>query len=230
MKKQILLILPLMFTLLNINAQKSSIILRGGLNLANVTISENGRIDDAKTLTSFQAGFIGDISLGQFVSLQPGLLVTGKGSKTQSGETTDANYFKATSNPIYLEVPLNLVFKFGAKDGPNFFAGAGPYLAVGIAGKNKTEGKIFGTAFNSGMNIEWSNDDPTTLDYEEGVGFGIMERFDYGLNGTAGIDLKKAVLSVNYGLGLAKLQSGSDSSDDENNKHRVLSFTIGFKL
>ena len=174
MKKNILLVFPLMFTLLNINAQKSSIILRGGLNLANVTISENGRIDDAKTLTSFQAGFIGDISLGQFVSLQPGLLVTGKGSKTQSGETTDANYFKATSNPIYLEVPLNLVFKFGAKDGPNFFAGAGPYLAVGIAGKNKTEGKIFGTAFNSGMNIEWSNDDPTTLDYEEGVGFGIM--------------------------------------------------------
>ena len=229
MKKNILLILPLLLILLNVNAQKSSIILRGGVNLANVTISENGRIDDAKAITSFQAGLIGDISLGQFVSLQPGLLVTGKGSKTQSGETTDANYFKATSNPLYLEVPLNLVFKFGADDGPRFFAGAGPYLAIGIAGKNKTEGKIFGTAFSSENNIDWSNDDPTTLTYEEGVGFGVMKRFDYGLNGTAGIDLRKAVLSVNYGLGLAKLQSGSENSD-ENNKHRVLSFTIGFKL
>ena len=138
MKKYVLLILPSLFALSNVNAQKSSIILRGGVNLANVTISENGRIDDAKTLTSFQAGFIGDIGLGQFVSLQPGLLVTGKGSKTQSGETTDANYFKATSNPIYLEVPLNLVFKFGAKDGPSFFAGAGPYLAIGIAGYHYT--------------------------------------------------------------------------------------------
>src|SRR6185436_14759659 len=157
MKKYVLLILPSLFALSNVNAQKSSIILRGGVNLANVTISENGRIDDAKTLTSFQAGFIGDVSLGQFFSLQPGLLVTGKGSKTQSGETTDANYFKATTNPIYLEVPLNLVFKFGANGGPNFFAGAGPYLAVGIAGKNKTEGKIFGTAFNSESNIDWSN-------------------------------------------------------------------------
>ena len=75
----------------------------------------------------------------------------------------------------------------------------------------------------------WSDDDPT-LNYEEGAGFGIMKRFDYGLNGTAGIDLRKVVISVNYGLGLAKLQSGSDSSDDDNNKHRVLSFTIGFKL
>src|SRR6187401_3260080 len=132
MKKYVLLILPSLVALCNVNAQKSSIILRGGLNLANITVTEGGRVDDAKSLATFQAGFIGDISLCQYVSLLPGLLVTGKGSKTQSGETTDANYFKATSNPIYLEVPLNLVFKFGAKDGPNFFAGAGPYLAVGI--------------------------------------------------------------------------------------------------
>ena len=230
MKKHIFLILPSLFILSIVTAQRSSIILRGGLNLANVTISENGRVDDAKNLASFQAGFIGDVSLGQFISLQPGLLITGKGSKTQSGESTDANYFKATTNPIYLEVPLNLVFKFGANNGPNFFAGAGPYLAIGIAGKNKTEGKFLGTSFSNESDIVWSDDDPTTLNYEEGAGFGNMKRFDYGLNGTAGIDLKKAVLSVNYGWGLAKLQSGSNSTDDDNNKHRVLSFTIGFKL
>ena len=216
--------------LLNINAQRSSIILRGGLNLANITVTEGGRVDDAKTLASFQAGFIADFSLGQFVSLQPGLLVTGKGSKTQSGEPTDANYFKATTNPIYLEVPLNLVFKFAANDGPNFFVGAGPYLAIGIAGKNKTEGKFLGTSFSNESDIVWSDDDPTTLEYEEGAGFGIMKRFDYGLNGTAGIETKNIVLSANYGLGLAKLQSGSNSSEDDKNKHRVLSFTIGFKL
>ena len=193
MKKHIFLILPSLFILSIVTAQRSSIILRGGLNLANVTISENGRVDDAKNLASFQAGFIGDVSLGQFISLQPGLLITGKGSKTQSGESTDANYFKATTNPIYLEVPLNLVFKFGANNGPNFFAGAGPYLAIGIAGKNKTEGKFLGTSFSNESDIVWSDDDPTTLNYEEGAGFGIMKRFDYGLNGTAGIDLKKAV-------------------------------------
>ena len=79
-------------------------------------------------------------------------------------------------------------------------------------------------------NIEWSDDDPSTLDQEEGTGFGIMKRFDYGLNGTAGIETKNILLSVNYGLGLAKLQSGSNSSDDDKNKHRVLSFSIGFKL
>ena len=229
MKKILLLILP-PFILLSANAQKTSAILRAGLNLANVSITESGRIDDAKTLTSFQVGIIGDINLADFIALQPGILVTGKGSKTQSGDASDANYFKATSNPIYIEIPLNLVLKAPVGDDTKFFAGAGPYIGVGIAGKNKTEGKIFGAAFTSEKNIEWSDDDPSTLDYDEGAGFGIMKRFDYGLNGTAGLETKNIVLAVNYGLGLAKLQSGSNSSADDKNKHRVLSFTLGIKL
>lgn len=229
MKKPCLLILS-SFILLTVSAQKGSAILRGGLNLANVSITDNGRIDDAKALTSFQAGIIGDISLAEFIALQSGLLVTGKGTKSQDGDPSDANYFKATTNPIYIEVPLNLIFKGPIGLNTKFFAGAGPYLAIGVAGKNKTEGKFLGTSFSSEKDIEWSDDDPTTFNYEEGAGFGIMKRFDYGLNGIAGIETKNIVLSVNYGLGLAKLQSGSNSSEDDNNKHRVLSFTVGFKL
>ena len=229
MKKFILLILPL-FILLSANAQKSSAILRGGLNLANVSITDNGRIDDAKTLTSFQVGFIGNIELAEFIALQPGLLLSGKGTKTQDGDPSDANYFKATTNPIYIEVPLNLVLKGPIGGDARIFGGGGPYIAIGVAGKNKTEGKFLGAAFKSENDIEWSDDDPTTLNYEEGAGFGIMKRFDYGLNGTLGIETKNIVLSVNYGLGLAKLQSGSNSSEDDRNKHRVLSFTVGFKL
>lgn len=78
--------------------------------------------------------------------------------------------------------------------------------------------------------IKFSNDDPTTTNYEEGAGFGIMRRFDYGLNATAGIETKGAVLAVNYGYGLAKLQSGTDSNADDKYKHRVLSFSVGFKF
>jgi hypothetical protein len=126
-------------------------------------------------------------------------------------------------------MPLNLILK--SPTGPvKFFGGAGPYIAVGVAGKNKSEGAFLGAGFKSEKNIEWSNDDPTTLNNEEGAGFGIMKRFDYGLNGTVGLEGKSVILSANYGLGLAKLQSGSNSSEDNNNKHRVLSFTLGFKL
>lgn len=213
----------------SLNAQKSFAILRGGVNLANITITNDGSVDDNKSLTSFQAGIIGDLYVAPFFSVQPGLLFTGKGSKTQSGNETDATYYRATSNPYYIEVPVNLVFKTPTGD-VKFFAGAGPYLAIGIAGKNKVDGKVLGTSFSSENKIEWSNDDPSTLDYEEGAGYGIMKRFDYGLNGLAGIETKKAVISANYGFGLAKLQSGSNSSADDKNKHRVISLTVGFKL
>jgi Outer membrane protein beta-barrel domain len=209
--------------------QAQQVYLRAGVNVANVTITNDGDISKANSLTSFQVGFIGNLHIAPFLSLQPGLIFTGKGSKTQSGNTEDATYFRATSNPYYAEIPLTLVFK--TPTGPiKFFAGGGPYLAIGIAGKNKTNGKFLGTSFSSEKDIEWSNDDPSTLDYEEGSGYGIMKRFDYGLNGTAGIETKKAILSLNYGFGLAKLQSGSNNSSDDQNKHRVVSFTVGVKL
>jgi hypothetical protein len=203
-------------------------ILRGGVNLANVSITNDGDVDENKTLTTFQVGLLGDFKLLPILYLQPGIVFSGKGSKTQQGETTDATYYRATTNPYYIEIPVNLVFK---TPGPlKFFVGAGPYLGIGIAGHNKTEGKFLNTAFESEQDIEWSDDDPSTLDYEEGAGYGIMKRFDYGLNGTAGIETKNIVLSVNYGHGLAKIQSGSNSSADDLNKHRVLSFTVGIKL
>jgi hypothetical protein len=203
--------------------------LRAGVNLANVSITNDGDIDEAKMLTSFQVGLIGNVYIAPFMSFQPGIVFTGKGSKTQSGNTTDATYFRATSNPYYIEIPASFVFK--TPTGPiKFFGGAGPYIAIGVGGKNTTDGKLLGTTFHSEKSIEWSNDDPSTLNYEEGAGYGIMKRFDYGLNGTAGIETKKVVLSVNYGYGLAKLQSGSNSSADDKNKHRVLSFTLGIKL
>jgi hypothetical protein len=206
-----------------------SVIVRGGVNVANITITNDGSVDDNNSLTSFQAGLLVDIPIISILSFQPGVLFTGKGSKTQSGDQSGNTWYKATSNPYYIEVPANFIFK--TPTGPvKFFAGAGPYVAIGVAGKNKTEGKVLGTSFNNEKDIEWSNDDPTTLNYEEGAGYGILKRFDYGLNGIAGIQFTKAVLSVGYGHGLAKLQSGSNSSADDKNKHRVFSFTLGIKL
>jgi hypothetical protein len=212
-----------------VNAQKSSAIIRGGVNFANVTITDDGDIDDAKTLTSFQVGIIGDLRVAPAFYVQPGIIFTGKGTKTQSGTEGSANWYRATSNPYYLEVPVNLVFK--TPTGPvKFFAGAGPYLGIGVGGKNKAEGAILGAQFSSEEDIRWSDDDPSTLNEEEGAGFGIMKRFDYGLNGLLGIEINKAVITANYGLGLAKLQSGSNSGADNNNKHRVFSVTLGVKL
>ena len=224
MKTKILFISAFFLVCMTSNAQ----ILKLGMNVANVSITNDGDVAEANSLTSFQAGFLTNFHFLPFISFQPGILFTGKGSKTQSGQTTDATYYRATSNPYYVEIPANFVFK---TPGPiKLFVGAGPYVAMGVAGKNKTEGKLLGVAFNSEKDIEWSNDDPSTLNYEEGSGYGIMKKFDYGLNGLAGIETKNIVLSAGYGLGLAKLQSGSGAGADDRNKHRVITFAIGIKL
>jgi hypothetical protein len=204
---------------------------RAGLNIANVSTTNDGRVNEANALNSFQVGVIGDLPLaGSLLSLQPGILFTGKGSKTEAGTENSSFYSKATSNPKYIEVPINLVAKLPIGTGSKLFIGGGVYGAIGVSGKTTIENKTPLTSNKIEEEIKFSNDDPSTLNYEEGAGFGILKRFDYGLNGTAGIEGKSIVLGVNYGLGLAKLQSGSNNSENNNNKHRVLSFTLGFKF
>ncbi len=211
-------------------SQESNFFVKAGLNVANVSISDKGNYDNANALASFHAGIMADLPLSKYFSIQPALLFTGKGVKAESGNASSNTYFKATSNPYYVELPVNMVVKFPlAMEESNFFFGAGPYIAAGIAGKNKAEGKILGINFKNEKSIDFSNDDATTVNYEEGEGFGVMKRFDYGLNGTAGLELKNLLFSVNYGYGLAKIAS-NDNNTNNKNKHRVLSFSVGIKI
>lgn len=220
----------LVFAGLSAGAQNGQI--RAGINLANVSVTDGGRVDQANQLTSFQVGLLTDISLGaNLLALQTGVLYTGKGSMVQKGTAGQAGYFKQTFNPRYLELPVNVLVKAPLGSTSRVFVGAGPYVAMGVGGNISTEGTraILGN-YSYERDITFSNDDPTTFSEEEGTGLGVVRRFDYGLNGMAGIEGKNLVLGVNYGLGLAKLQSGTNSNSDNNNKHRVLSFTLGFKF
>jgi len=234
MKLKLLGALCLLTVTIVANAQKSGVYIKGGVNFANITISDDGDIDDTKSLTSFHLGLLADIPFNDYLALQPSLLFTGKGAKAQSGSTSDATYYRAKSNPLYVELPVNLIVKIPLGDEADaeqsrLFFGAGPYIAMGVGGKNKVDGKLAGVSFSDESSIDFSNDDPAT-GAEEGAGFGIMRRFDYGLNATAGFQFNKFILSANYGIGLAKLQSGANNSSDDNNKHRVLSFSVGFGL
>jgi hypothetical protein len=212
-------------------AQSGSAWIKGGVNFANISRNDDGEVDDANMLTSFHVGIMGDLTIAKVLSIQPGILFTGKGSKIESGTSSSLTYYKATTNPMYIEIPVNVALKLplpGANS--NFFVGAGPYIAMGVAGKRKLEGRYLGVTYDSKESIEFSNDDPSTFNNEEGAGLGVLRRFDYGFNATAGFQLSGLLLSVNYGHGLAKLQSGADNAADNKNKHRVLGLSVGFKL
>lgn len=211
------------------SAKEGNFIIKGGLNLANISVTDNGRVDQANTFKSFQVGIGYDIPLAEYFSLQPGLIYTGKGAKTQKFKEGDALYVKASSNPMYLELPINFVGKIPLTQTSSFYIGAGPYAAMGITGKNKVDTYILDNHTYSSDDIKYSNDDPTTAQ-EENYSYGNLKRFDYGLNALAGFEFTRFTIGANYGYGLTKISSGTDNTANDKGKNRVWSFVLGIKL
>lgn len=229
MKK--LLITAFTFVIL-INA-KAQLYIQGGINLANITKTTSGQTEDNNTLTSFNAGILNRFGLSKVVDLESGILFTGKGSKAEtyytSGSTTD-NYVKTKFNPYYIEVPLNVVIRVPLQNTHGLFFHAGPYAAIGVAGKSTTDQKILGLSSHSENDIQFANDNPFTSRQED-ASYYKLKRFDFGLNIGGGFDLGKLLLKVNYGYGLTKINSTeTNNASDDKNKYRTLSFSLGIPI
>ena len=205
---------------------------KGGLNLANISVDNEGSVDNKKTLPSFHVGVIADMPLiKEVLSFQPGVFYSSKGSKLESGNKgapslTDP-YSKFTTNPQYIEVPLNFVGKIPIGTDCRLFAGIGPYFAFGVAGKNKYE-------FNNGVvnttgktDIKWDDDTPFNNE-DPNQGWDKYKRFDWGGNLMVGAEMSHFLVSAQYGLGFNKINSGEDDSSDNKNKNRVFSVSVGF--
>ena len=204
--------------------------IRGGWNMANMTIDNAGDVSDKRMLNSWNAGVYLDAPLCPFLSIQPGLFVSGKGSKYNIlGTSGSENYTEVKRNPIYLELPVNAVVKAPIAPGIHLFVGAGPYVAMGIAGNNTTEGMNLGASFSNSSSITYSNDNPATG--SNGNTFdGNMKRWDFGLNGLAGIEIRHLTLSANYGLGLVNVQPGANNTNNYKYENRVFSLNVGFQF
>lgn len=211
----------------------SQLYVQGGVNFANITKTTSGQTEDNNMLTTFNAGILDRFGLSKVIDLETGLLFTGRGSKAEtyftSGSTTD-NYVKTKFNPFYLEVPLNLVVRVPVKGIHGLFFHAGPYAAIGVAGKSTADQKILGITSHSENDIQFANDNPFTSRQED-ASYYKLKRFDFGLNAGAGLDLGKLLLKVNYGYGLTKINSTeSNNASDDKNKYRTLSLSVGIPL
>ncbi|ATL46723.1 hypothetical protein COR50_05745 [Chitinophaga caeni] len=202
--------------------------IKGGWNLANVTKDNNGSVDNKNSLSSYNIGVIADLPLSEVLSFQPGIFYTGKGSKLESGDKNSTFYSKSTTNPMYIEIPLNFLGKIPIGNNARLFAGVGPYAAFGVAGKNKYEYIAAGINVNGEDNIKWDDDTPFNDD-DPNQGWDKFKRFDYGANFLAGVEVgDNFLVSAQYGLGLAKIRSGSDNGSDDKYKNRVFSVSIGY--
>jgi len=212
----------------NSNAQLFYV--QGGLNLANITKTNDGQTEKNNMLATFNAGFMGRFGLSKTVDLESGLLLTGRGSKAETYFNGGNDYVKSTFNPLYVELPLNLVITAPLDKKNGIFFNAGPYIAIGIGGKAKTDSKFGPLTASSNSSIKFSNDDPFTSRQDDAA-YNKLKRFDFGINAGGGFQLEHLILKVNYGIGLAKINSTeSNNTVNDKNKYRTLSISVGIPL
>ena len=219
----------LLLTIIALNS-KAQIYVQGGLNLANITKTNDGQTEKNSILPSFNAGLLGRFELSSTFDLESGVLLSGHGSKAETYYNGGNSYVKTKFNPFYIQVPLNAVVKIPLEKKSGIFFNAGPYVAIGVGGKSKAESKIGPLLSSSTKTIAFSNDDPFTSQ-EEDAAYNKLKRFDFGLNVGGGFEFEHLILKVSYGLGFAKINSTeSNNTANDKNKYRTLSFSVGIPI
>jgi hypothetical protein len=228
--KKLILVLALTTTIALATQAQSQVYVQGGLNLANITKTKDGQTEKNNMLPSFNAGILGRLELDEMFNLESGVLLTGHGSKAETYFNGGSDYIKTKFSPLYIQVPLNAVIKIPLEKKSNVFFSAGPYAAIGIGGKSRSDSKFGPLQSSSVKNIEFSNDVPFTSQ-EEDAGYNKLKCFDFGLNFGGGFQFQHLILKANYGLGLSKINSTqSNNNADDKNKYRTLSFSVGIPL
>lgn len=218
MRKPLICLTPLIAATLFTFAQDKPIKfgVKAGLNLPTISVSGD-EVDDEysdylTSSTSFYVGANVDFAIGEVISLQPGLTLSGKGYQLKADE--DGASYTDKTNVMYLEIPVNAVASFAAGPG-KVFAGVGPYYGIALSGKNKWE-------ITEGGEIESDEEDIEFGSEEEQ-----MKRGDFGVNLLAGYQLTNGLnLHLGYGLGLSNLSN----TDGVSIKNRVFSVGIGFSF
>lgn len=155
---------------------------------------------DKTALTAWQAGLVGEISFGK-LAIQPALLFSQKGEHVVFNSLFDGiarTYSKQESTNRYnwLELPVNFVYTLHGDHGLQVLAG--PYLALGVGGRQKghTEGYL-GPAVDI-----WPGEYTSPIEYGPDT---YNHRLDVGLNFGLGYRLGPVQVQASYGLGLRNL-------------------------
>ena len=171
--------------------------------------------------TGVHFGFIADLPFGpkSHLFFQPGVIYYNKGRKySQVFDTTVSQTMSVNSTQYinYIDIPLNLVLKFGKK--AKFIIGAGPYISFFYAGKETKETLATGGIFTSEKNT----------DVPVGNQPGNYQVVNYGVNGLLGFESGRIFLTANYSRGLNDFYQAVDYTGTF--KHQVIGATLGIFL
>ncbi|HEX2627522.1 MAG TPA: OmpA family protein [Chitinophagaceae bacterium] len=167
--------------------------------------------------TGAHFGLIADMPFSPKSNLyfQPAVIFFNKGRKYSDSINAPSGPVYVTSEQFlnYIDVPLNLVYKFGKKK-VKFIVGAGPYVSFWYNGKEKTE------TLEQGVLTTEEN-----TDLSVGKGPGYYKVLTYGANALAGIEIGSVFLTANYSRGLHSFYEAKDY--DGTFKHQLFGATFG---
>lgn len=203
-RKVVIGALALFVTAGAVNAQTTQFGIKGGYNSAAITTDEDG--SKSKSLSTFNAGVVADIGITDMFSVRTGLDLQGKGTRWDFAGGT------AKLNPLYLELPVTFTANFPLGATTDLYAGAGPFVGVGVGGKLKTNGTVWGVA-DGDRSINFGNDNGDDL-----------KRVDAGLNVAGGLKFNDQFgLHVQYGIGLVNT---APKADADNRKYNTRTFGV----
>lgn len=193
MKTKILLALVFAFCVQFLNAQTIGI--KGGFNFANINVSNNDKTP--KSIVGLHLGPVADIEIQENLYFNTGLLYSLKGYKMEYGEG------KATDKLNYLEIPLNIAYKFPINETYKVIAQAGPYVAYAISGKTRSG--------SGSRKIEFGE-------------YG-WKRLDFGIGAGAGVESGPFLASLSYQLGLRAIVI---NDEEVKLKNRVFQISLAY--
>jgi hypothetical protein len=192
---------------------------KAGLNLSTMLLKDNdgNYSDDFKMNPGFHVGVTGEFHLTEMFSFETGLFLSTKGLKATQADFSlgVATETKAKMNLLYLDIPLTAKASFDIGS-TKIYGVLGPYLGIGLSGKNKYEITEAGETRTGENNISWGSSEN---DYK---------RLDFGLTAGTGVEIKSFQIGIFYSLGLANILHYSENGSKFSN--RVLGISIGYKF
>lgn len=188
---------------------------KAGLNLSTTHFKNHNY--NVKLNPGIHIGVTAELPINEIFAFNPELLFTSKGVIYDPKEVDLGGDLKIDQkekdNIYYLEIPLILKSTLNIKKNKIYLA-LGPYLSIGLFGNEVNETKSNIPTFNSysKTKISWG-----------GEYFPTYNRFDYGITGGAGIEIKAIRFGLSYDLGLAPINETKVTN-------RVIGISVGYKF
>lgn len=190
---------------------------KGGITQSSVKEDLNLPDYEYSLQTGFQIGIFAEKPLTDNFIFRPALQLTQKGYKSVVGNPGGPFYWNRDLLTNYIELPLDVLYKFRLNNSSSLFLGTGPVLSYGINGKLKA------THVTSDNNQQLHTNTSTDHNIFKN---NLDRRFDFGWNASGGIQSCRMLFSLSYNHGITNVVK----DDNQSLKNRSFAFTVGYRL